>query len=80
MSAEIETIIILATVAFGLVKGASLHSFMLTEIHVILCIFEFSLAKHGIKMLRRRNIIDTLEFHAKRTKTCLISDRRREKD
>ena len=67
---------ILATIAGGPILGAYLHSFMLTENYVVLCIFDSYLAKVGMKMLWTRNILDALEFHPERTNKWLVIDRR----
>ena len=67
---------ILATIAGGPVMGAYLHSFMLTENYVVLCIFDSYLAKGGMKMLWTRNILDALEFIPNRTNKWLVIDRR----
>lgn len=67
---------VLATVSGGPVLGAYLHSFMLTENYVVLCIFDSYLAKGGIKMLWTRNILDAMEFHPDRTNKWLVIDRR----
>ena len=67
---------ILATMAGGPILGAYLHSFMLTENYVLLCIFDAYLAKGGIKMLWTRNILDAMEFFPDRTNKWLVIDRR----
>lgn len=67
---------ILATIAGGPILGAYLHSFMLTENYVILCIFDSYPAKGGLKMLWTRNILDALEFYPEKTNKWLVIDRR----
>ena len=67
---------ILATLAGGPILGAYLHSFMLTENYVVLCIYNSYLAKGGLKMLWTRNMLDAMEYHPDRTNKWLVIDRR----
>ena len=67
---------ILATISGGPILGAYLHSFMLTENYIVLCIFDCYLAKGGLKMLWTRNILEALEFFPDRTNKWLVIDRR----
>ena len=76
ISASTGKTTILATIAGGPILAAYLHSFMLTENYIVLCIFDSYLAKGGVKMLWTRNILDALEFHPERTNKWLVIDRR----
>ncbi|KAG7007642.1 hypothetical protein G7Y79_00009g027510 [Physcia stellaris] len=79
ISASTGETTILATISGGPILGAYLHSFMLTENYVVLCIFDSYLAKGGMKMLWTRNILDAMEFHPDRTNKWLVIDRRQGK-
>lgn len=67
---------ILATLTGGPVRAAYLHSMLLTERFVILCIFDAYFAKGGAKVLWTRNMLDAMEFDPDRKNLWLVVDRR----
>ena len=67
---------ILATLTGGPVRAAYLHSMLLTERFVILCIFDAYFAKGGAKVLWTRNMLDAMEFAPDRKNLWLVVDRR----
>ena len=70
---------VLATISGGNVKAAYLHSFMLTERYVVLCIYNAYLAGGGAKCLWTRNMLDAMEFHPDKRNVWLVVDRHGDK-
>ena len=66
---------VLATISGGDVKAAYLHSFMLTERYVVLCIYDAYYGGGGAKMLWTRNLLDAMEFHPDKKNIWLVIDR-----
>ena len=66
---------ILATISGGNVRAAYLHSFMMTERYIVLCIYNAYLAGGGVKVLWTRNMLDAMEFEPKTKNTWLVVDR-----
>ena len=66
---------ILATLSGGDIKAAYLHSMMLTERYVVLCIFDAYYAKNGAKVLWTRNMLDAMEFDPNKKNLWLVVDR-----
>lgn len=76
VSAETGKCTILATVSGGPVKAAYIHSFMLTERYVVLCIFSSYFAKGGAKVLWTRNMLDAMDLDPNKRNVWLVIDRR----
>lgn len=66
---------ILATISGGNVRAAYLHSFMLTDRYVLLCIYGAYLGAGGAKVLWTKNMLDALEFHPDKKNVWLVIDR-----
>lgn len=66
---------ILANVSGGDIKPAYLHSIMLTERFVVICIFDSYFAKNGLKVLWTRNMLDAMEFDPNKKNKWLVIDR-----
>ena len=66
---------ILATISGGDVKAVYMHSIMLTEHFVILCLFDAYYAMGGVKMLWTRNLLDAMEFDPNKKNKWLVIDR-----
>lgn len=79
VSAKTGKATILATVAGGDIRPAYLHSIMLTESYVIVCIFSAYYAMGGMKVLWTRNMLDALNFDPKQKNLWLVVDRLRGK-
>ena len=75
VSAETGKTSILATITGGPIKAAYLHSIMLTERYVILCIYDAYYAKGGAKILWTRNLLDAMEFDPNKKNLWLVVDR-----
>ena len=75
VSAKTRKTSILATLTGGPIRAAYLHSIMLTERYVILCIFNAYYAKGGAKVLWTRNLLDAMEFEPDRKNLWLVVDR-----
>ncbi|KAF6232108.1 hypothetical protein HO173_009702 [Letharia columbiana] len=76
VSAKTGETTILATLTGGPIRAAYLHSILLTERHVILCIFSAYYAKNGAKVLWTRNLVDAMDFDPDRKNLWLVVDRR----
>ena len=76
VSAKTGKTTVLATVTGGPIRGAYLHSILLTERYVIICIFDSYFAKGGAKILWTRNLLDAMEFEPDRKNIWLVVDRR----
>jgi torulene dioxygenase len=57
---------ILATISGGEIKAAYLHSIMLTERYVVICIFSAYYAKNGLKILWAKNMLEATEFNSRK--------------
>ena len=66
---------ILATISGGDVQAAYLHSFMLTEKYVVLCIYDAYYAKGGMKVLWTKNMVEAMEFDSTKKNIWLVIDR-----
>lgn len=66
---------ILATLSGGDIGGAYVHSILLTQRYVILCIFDSYYAKGGIQILWTKNMLEALEFHPNKKNKWLVVDR-----
>ena len=75
VSAKTGETTILATLTGGPIKAAYLHSILLTERYVILCIFDAYHAKGGLQVLWTRNILDALDFDPNKKNLWLVVDR-----
>jgi torulene dioxygenase len=67
---------ILAKLSGPDIKAAYLHSIMLTENYVILCLFDAYFAMNGAKMLWTRNELDAMYFDPNKKNVWLVVDRR----
>ena len=76
VSARTGKTTILATLTGGPIRAAYLHSILLTENHVILCIFGSYFALGGAKVLWTRNLIDAMAFDPSKKNVWLVVDRR----
>lgn len=76
MSASTGKTDILATISGGDIKAAYLHSFMLTEKYVLLCIYDAYLGANGAKVLWTKNMLDAMEWNPKKKNIWLVVDRR----
>lgn len=76
VSAETGKTTILATLTGGPIKPAYLHSFLLTENHVVLCIFSAYYARNGAKVLWTRNLLEAMDFDPEKPNLWLVVDRR----
>lgn len=76
VSAQTGKTTILATLTGGPIRAAYLHSILLTERYVILCIFNAYYAKGGAKVLWTRNLLDAMEFEPNKKNLWLVVDRR----
>lgn len=70
---------VLASISGGNVKAAYLHSFMMTERHIVLCIYNAYLAGGGAKVLWSRNMLDAMQFYLGKRNVWLVVDRHGEK-
>lgn len=75
VSAETGKVTILATLTGGPIRAAYLHSILLTERYVIICIFNAYYAMGGAKVLWTRNLLDTMEFEPEKKNLWLVVDR-----
>ncbi len=75
VSAKTGKTTILATLSGGPIRAAYLHSIMLTEHYVILCIFSAYYAKGGAKILWTRNLLDAMSFDPAKKNLWLVIDR-----
>ena len=66
---------ILATLSGRDIKAAYLHSMILTEKYVVLCLFDAYFAKNAAKVLWTRNMLDAMEFDPKKKNVWLVIDR-----
>ena len=66
---------ILATILGGDVRAAYIHSFMLTERYVLLCIYNAYYGGSGAKVLWTKNMLDAMEFHPDKENIWLVIDR-----
>ena len=66
---------VLATISGGDVKAAYLHSFMLTERYVVLCIYDAYFGARGAKMLWTRNLLDAMDSDPNKKNIWLVVDR-----
>ncbi|CAD6578137.1 MAG: hypothetical protein ASARMPRED_008547 [Alectoria sarmentosa] len=76
VSAKTGETTVLATLTGGPIRAAYLHSILLTERYVILCIFDAYYAKGGLKVLWTRNMLDAMEFDPNKKNLWLVIDRR----
>lgn len=76
VSAKTGETTILATLTGGPIRAAYLHSILLTERYVILCIFDAYYAKSGAKVLWTRNLLDAMEYDPNKKNLWLVVDRR----
>ncbi|MCJ1280166.1 hypothetical protein MMC21_007993 [Puttea exsequens] len=67
---------ILATISGTGIRPAYLHSIMLTERYVVICIFGAYYAKNGLQILWTRNMLDAMEFDPHQRNVWLVIDRR----
>ena len=79
VSAKTGETTIRATLTGGPIRAAYLHSLLLTENHVILCIFNAYFSLGGAKVLWTRNLIDAMQFDPKKKNLWLVVDRRHNK-
>lgn len=75
VSASTGKTTILATLTGGPIKAAYLHSILLTERYVILCIFDAYYAKGGMQVLWTRNMLDAIDFDPNKKNLWLVVDR-----
>ena len=75
VSAKTGRTTMLATLSGGLIKAAYLHSIMLTERYVILCIYDAYYAKGGLKVLWTKNMLEAMEFDPNKNNIWLVIDR-----
>lgn len=75
VSAKTGQTSILATLTGGPIKAAYLHSILLTERYVILCIFSAYYAKGGMQVLWTRNMLDAMDFDPHKKNLWLVIDR-----
>lgn len=75
VSAKTGKATILATLSGGDIRPAYLHSIMLTESYVIICIFDAYYAKGGLQVLWTRNMLDAMNFDPSRKNIWLVIDR-----
>ena len=76
VSAKTGETTILATLSGGPIRAAYLHSILLTENYVIICIFNAYHVKGGAKILWTRNLLDAMEFDPNKKNVWLVIDRR----
>ena len=75
VSAKTGKTTILAALSGGGIRAAYLHAIMLTENHIILCLFNAYYAKGGLKVLWTRNMLDAMEFDPEKKNLWLVIDR-----
>ncbi|KAL8739754.1 MAG: hypothetical protein Q9190_007473 [Brigantiaea leucoxantha] len=66
---------ILATISSPNIRGAYLHSTMITEKYIILCLYDAYYIQGGAKMLFTKNMVDALEFDPNQKNKWLVIDR-----
>ena len=75
VSAKTGKTTILATLSGGPIRAAYLHSLLLTENYVVLCIFNSYFALGGAKVLWTKNLIDAMNYDPKKKNLWLVIDR-----
>lgn len=75
VSARTGETTILATLSGGDIGGAYIHSILLTQRYVILCIFDSYYAKGGMQILWTKNVVDAIEFNPNKKNKWLVVDR-----
>lgn len=76
VSAKTGKTTILATLTGGPIKAAYLHSLLLTENYVVLCIFNSYFAFGGAKVLWTKNLVDAMSYDPNKKNLWLVIDRR----
>lgn len=75
VSAKTGETTILGTLTGGNIRAAYLHSFMLTERYVVLCIYNAYYTKGGMTVLWTKNLLDAMEYDASKKNIWLVIDR-----
>ncbi|KAL6714770.1 hypothetical protein ACLMJK_008195 [Lecanora helva] len=75
VSAKTGEASILATLSGPKIRPAYLHSIMMTENYVIVCIFNSYYIKNGLQVLWARNLVDAMESDPNSKNTWLVVDR-----
>lgn len=75
VSAKTGDIRILATIKGPGIKPAYIHSFMMTERYVVLCVYAAHLSKGGAAVLWVKNMLEALEFDPKNKNIWFVVDR-----
>lgn len=75
VSAKTGDVTMLATINGADIRPAYIHSFMMTERYLVLCIYAAHLARGGMAVLWLKNMLEALQFDTKKKNIWLVIDR-----